>query len=154
MASRVFWLATRVARFCGSAASFVFHAKTAGANADGRSPRIAASNASASARAACRFCQLLRALLPWLPTARQLSNRSAGMSKASNGQSSAARAAAISVSPSGAPCTPEVPCLAGAPKPITVLQRIRLGRSSAFAAVMAADTASISCPSHASTCQL
>ena len=36
--------------------------------------------------------------------------------------------AAISASPSGAPCTSWVPALVADPIPITVLQQIRLGR--------------------------
>ena len=40
-----------------------------------------------------------------------------------------ARAASISAAPSGAPCVASVPCLFGAPKPITVRQAIRVGRS-------------------------
>ena len=62
-------------------------------------------------------------------------------------------AASISAAPSGAPCVASVPCLFGAPKPITVRQAIIVGRSCALASAIAASIAAGSWPSTAIVCQ-
>ena len=64
-----------------------------------------------------------------------------GTTKGAASQPSSLRAAAISASPRGAPWVAAVPCLFGAPKPITVLQAISEGLSLVCAAAIAAATA-------------
>src|SRR5210317_1040678 len=59
---------------------------------------------------------------------------SGGISNGAGSQPRALRAAATSSSPSGAPWVDAVPCLFGAPKPMTVLQQIIVGRSVSAAA--------------------
>src|SRR5680860_369811 len=80
---------------------------------------------------------------------------SSGTSNAPYFQPSASRVRTISSSPSGAPCDDSLPCLLGEPKPITVLQQIRVGCSVlARATSMAALRASALWPStSAITCQ-
>jgi hypothetical protein len=55
--------------------------------------------------------------------------------------------AAISSAPSGEPCALLVPALVGAPKPMVVLQAIKVGLSERLAASMASAIASESWPS-------
>ncbi len=73
-----------------------------------------------------------------------------GISKAGAVQPSFSRVAATSAAPSAAPCTPCVPALFGAPKPIWVLQAISTGLSE-FCALLSA--AAISCGLWPSMCQ-
>ena len=55
---------------------------------------------------------------------------SGGISKGGWSSPAPVAAAATSPRPSGAPCVSSLPCLFGAPKPMTVLQQIRVGRRS------------------------
>ena len=72
---------------------------------------------------------------------------SAGTSNGGDVQPSFSRAPLTSSGPSGEPCDFSLPALVGAPKPITVRQAIRLGRSDVCAAAIAAAIASGSWPS-------
>ena len=74
---------------------------------------------------------------PRKPVMRHMSRIDVGISKGLCVQPSCSRAALISSAPSGAPCAPEVPCLAGEPYPIMVRQAIRTG----LVAVCADDSA-------------
>ena len=80
---------------------------------------------------------------------------SAGISKGGEVHPSFRRVAAISSFPMASPCMDAVPCLFGAPQPITVFAQISDGRAvSARAAAKAAAMASLLWPSTwRSTCQ-
>ncbi|MOA16762.1 hypothetical protein D3C78_1369920 [compost metagenome] len=80
---------------------------------------------------------------------------SAGISNGPWFQFSSLRARAISSLPSGAPWQSSLPCLFGEPKPMMVLQQIRVGRSLLRAVSMAILISSASWPSTLRiTCQL
>ena len=80
-----------------------------------------------------RILEASRADLPFDPVSRQAFKISAGITKGATSQPSTLRATAISSAPSGEPCTPCVPCLLVAPKPMMVLHAIIEGRSACCA---------------------
>ena len=152
-ASIVFWLATRVATFCGVSRSWSLNAAIAAWVAACTSPLTSASNWSFVCAVLRRACQSARTAWPLVPADRQSARISSGITKAGASQPSPSRTAAISSSPSGAPCAFAVPPTLADPLPMVVLQRIKTGLSvMVFAVVRAASTAAISCPSQASTC--
>jgi ABC-type glycerol-3-phosphate transport system substrate-binding protein len=91
------------------------------------------SNAALCELASSRARQSACAFAPASPSARQSARMSAGTTNGSAVQPRYSRAAAISSAPSGLPWTAEVPCLLGAPLPMTVLQATSDGRGSAAA---------------------
>ncbi len=119
----------------------------------GMSPAIAALKRKRSGCAHRRSSHASRSARERSPAARQAAMISAGTSKGACGQASLARAASISAAPSGAPWVASVPCLLGAPNPITVRQSIIVGRSWRFASASAASIAAGSWPSIAIVCQ-
>jgi len=148
-ASRADSEATRVAISLGVAASFSLTPRTAAASASfGRSPEIRRSNSARRsgatlAAAAPRPAFVFRARPP---AARQAAPMSAGTSNGGEVQPSRLRAPLIS-SPERRAVGLFAARLAGRPKPMTVRQAIRLGRSDDCATAIAAAIASGSWPS-------
>jgi hypothetical protein len=103
--------------------------------------------------AANRACQTRRAAAPRCPAVRHAARMRSGTTKGGSDQPRRWRAAATSSAPSGAPCVSLLPCLLGAPNPITVRQAISDGRSARRAAPIASATASGSWPSTRATDQ-
>ncbi len=128
--------AMRVAISLGAAASFSLTPRTAAASASlGRSPASRRSNSArrSGATPASRCSQASLVVRERSPAARQALAMSAGTSKGGQFQPSRSRAPLISSAPSGEPWAFSLPALVGAPKPMTVRQAIRLGRSDACA---------------------
>ena len=152
-ASIAFCEATRVASFCG-VFRLSLYVCIAAETALSTSPLIAASKASLFACAPSRASHAARSDAPLPPAVRQASRISAGISNGADVQPIDCLVSAFSSAPSGAPCALAVPARFGEPLPISVLQRINVGLLRVvLALLMAAETASISWPSQASTSQ-
>ena len=145
-ASSAFWLLARVASLGLASACCARSAASGSCQASGRRPAMARSNSACCGWRARRFSQLRRVPAPRRPATSQGSLIPAGISKGANSHPIAALAPAASVLPSGLPCTPPVPALLGAAKPMMVLQAISVGFLLRVAQAMAAATSAGSCP--------